>query len=70
MRSTAASRSCGWPSASWRGRELALRGLLDALETRYLEGTDLAALDPEGTALLNVNTPEEHARAERRLSSD
>lgn len=44
---------------------LALRALLDALDTRYLEGDDLAAVDPDGTALLNLNTPEDLARAER-----
>lgn len=43
---------------------LALHGLLDALGASYLEGDDLAALDPTGRTLLNVNTPEDHARAE------
>ena len=42
---------------------LALSALLGALATRYLEGDDLRAVDPEGTALLNVNTPEDLARA-------
>jgi molybdopterin-guanine dinucleotide biosynthesis protein A len=42
---------------------LALSALLGALTTRYLEGDDLRAVDPEGTALLNVNTPEDLARA-------
>ena len=44
---------------------LALSALLDALATRYLAGDDLRAVDPDGTALLNVNTPEDLARAER-----
>ena len=44
---------------------LALSALLAALATRYLEGDDLRAVDPEGAALLNVNTPEDLARAER-----
>lgn len=43
---------------------LALHGLLEALGASTLEGADLAALDPDGRALLNVNTPEDHARAE------
>ena len=42
---------------------LALSALLGALATRYLEGDDLRAVDPDGTALLNVNTPEDLARA-------
>jgi molybdopterin-guanine dinucleotide biosynthesis protein A len=42
---------------------LALRGLLDAIEIATLEEADLARADPEGTALLNVNTPEDLARA-------
>ena len=46
---------------------LALSALLDALATRYLEGDDLRAVDPGGTALLNVNTPEDLARAQRLL---
>ncbi len=44
--------------------KLALRALLDALQVDYLEGERLRALDPDATALLNVNTLEEHARAE------
>ena len=38
---------------------LALRGLLDAIDTATLEEADLARVDPDGTALLNVNTPED-----------
>jgi len=49
---------------------LALHGLLDALGARYLEGDDLAALDPDGRALLNVNTPADHARAEALVAAD
>ena len=48
---------------------LALSALLDALATRYLEGDDLRAVDPDGTALLNVNTPEDLARVQRLLAS-
>ena len=51
------------------GDALALRGLLDALDTRFLEGDALRAVDPDGTALTNVNTPEEAARAEPLLAT-
>jgi molybdopterin-guanine dinucleotide biosynthesis protein A len=40
----------------------ALRGLLDQLDTGYIEGPDLAALDPERRALANLNTPEDLER--------
>ncbi len=46
---------------------LALRDLLGGLETSYLEGAALAAVDPTGTALTNLNHPGEVAEAERRL---
>lgn len=48
---------------------LALHGLLAAVETRHLEGPDLSAVDPDGAALTNVNTPAERARAEALLAS-
>ncbi len=51
-----------------RGR-LALRVLLDGLGVLWLEGERLRAVDPAGTALLNLNTPEDHARAEAILRS-
>jgi molybdopterin-guanine dinucleotide biosynthesis protein A len=45
---------------------LALHELLAALRVHWLEGDDLAAVDPDGAALANVNTPEDllafHAR--------
>lgn len=52
---------------------LALRGLLDDLDTQRLEGADLAAVAPGvdgdgGHALLNVNTPHDLARAEAWLA--
>jgi len=47
-----------------RGR-LALRELLGAIDTEYLEGDDLAAVAPGGRALLNVNDAEELERARR-----
>lgn len=37
---------------------LALHGLLDELSLSPLEGADLAALDPDGSALANANTPD------------
>jgi molybdopterin-guanine dinucleotide biosynthesis protein A len=49
------------------GSSLALRGLLDELRMRTLEGSDLRAVDPEDTALTNANTPEEWAQARERL---
>jgi len=36
-----------------------LEGLLDAVDTDYIEGADLALLDPDERALTNVNTPED-----------
>lgn len=38
---------------------LALHELLAALRMHWLEGDDLAAVDPDGMALANVNTPEQ-----------
>jgi molybdopterin-guanine dinucleotide biosynthesis protein A len=43
---------------------LAMHALLDAVDTRYFEGADLAAVDPDGRALTNLNTPDDLARAE------
>jgi molybdopterin-guanine dinucleotide biosynthesis protein A len=39
---------------------------LAALEVRYLEGEELRPFDPDGTLLLNVNTPDEYERARHR----
>jgi len=44
--------------------ELRLGSLLDALDTDYLEGADLAAVDPDRSALSNINTPEDLATLE------
>ncbi len=41
-----------------------LQGLLAELDVSYLEDGDLAAVDPDGAALLNVNTPADLERAE------
>lgn len=50
------------------GDALSIRGLLDVVETSYLEGEALAAADPDGCVLLNVNTSEDLRRAEARLA--
>ncbi|UCE86303.1 MAG: molybdenum cofactor guanylyltransferase [Deltaproteobacteria bacterium] len=48
--------------------ERSLHGLLDALsEVAFLEEDDLREVDPAGTALTNVNTPEEFERARAAL---
>jgi molybdopterin-guanine dinucleotide biosynthesis protein A len=47
---------------------LALSALLAAIETRYLEGDDLRAVDPGGVALTNLNSPEDLTRAESILA--
>ena len=43
---------------------LALRALLELLSVHFVEGEDLAVLDPDGHSLANLNTPEDHERAE------
>jgi molybdopterin-guanine dinucleotide biosynthesis protein A len=48
---------------------LALAGWLDALDVHELPDDVLASLDPDGSALSNLNTPEDLAAAERRLSA-
>lgn len=50
-------------------RQLALRGLLDALDVFALDEDTLHALDKSGHALMNLNTPEDRAAAEARLAS-
>lgn len=50
-------------------QRLSLQGLLEALEVRFLEGRDLRAADPDGSALLNVNAPEDLRRAAQLLAS-
>lgn len=53
--------------AALAGGRLALRAVLDGLRVAWVEGPALAALDPDGTALRNVNTPEDLAAAEALL---
>ena len=48
--------------------ELSLRGLLAEIDTRWLEGPDLARLDPHGMLLANLNTSADLARIERWLA--
>jgi molybdopterin-guanine dinucleotide biosynthesis protein A len=45
--------------------QLSLSSVLDAVETRYLEGEALAALDLSGMAFTNVNTPDDYAALSR-----
>ena len=48
---------------------LSLQALLAELELAELAGDDLAAVDPEGAALLNVNTRDDLARARAVLAA-
>ena len=48
---------------------LSLQGLLGELSLATLADADLAAVDPDGSALLNVNTPEDLARARALLAA-
>jgi molybdopterin-guanine dinucleotide biosynthesis protein A len=47
--------------------KLALMGLLEEVRVSYLEGSDLRAVDPDGLALFNVNTPDEFEQLRKRL---
>ena len=49
--------------------ELALVGLLEEVRVSYLEGADLRAVDPDGSALFNANTPEEFEQLRERLQN-
>ena len=50
------------------GRALKLCDVLDAVDCSYFGPSELAVVDPSGTALTNVNTPEEVKRVETILS--
>jgi molybdopterin-guanine dinucleotide biosynthesis protein A len=67
---TLLSRERVLPVASRRlaAGELSLHGLFDEVGAAWLEGEALARLDPDGLALTNMNTPEDLARVERRLT--
>ena len=45
--------------------DLRVRDALDGLDVRELGPDELAAFDPEGLLLLNVNTPDDYARARK-----
>jgi len=45
--------------------DLRLSGLLDSLDCDHLEGDALDAVDPDRSALSNVNTPAERTALER-----
>jgi len=49
--------------------DLALVGLLEEVRASYLEGEDLRAVEPDGLALLNANTPEQFERLKARLKN-
>jgi molybdopterin-guanine dinucleotide biosynthesis protein A len=51
------------------GSRLALRDLLAELETSVLPADVQSALDPDGHALWNVNTPDDLARAQALLAA-
>ena len=48
---------------------LAISGVLASVATAWLEGPDLAQIDPDGRALFNANRPEDLARAEALLAA-
>jgi molybdopterin-guanine dinucleotide biosynthesis protein A len=47
-----------------RAGELAVHAMLAALAVGWIEGAELAALDPDGRSFFNINTPEDLRRAE------
>jgi molybdopterin-guanine dinucleotide biosynthesis protein A len=48
---------------------LAVQGMLDAVDSVSIDAADLAQVDPDGRALMNVNTPEDLERARAALSA-
>jgi molybdenum cofactor guanylyltransferase len=50
--------------ARLRAAELAIFEMLQGLAVDWIEGPELAALDPAGRSFFNVNTPEDLRRAE------
>ena len=52
-----------------RAGELTLVDLLGELRVSYLEGPDLRAVDPDGSALFNANTPEDFEQLRGRRHS-
>ncbi len=49
--------------------ELELQGLLEAVDTGYLEGSDLARIDPSGAVFLDPDEPRDRQRAREILTS-
>jgi molybdenum cofactor guanylyltransferase len=47
-----------------RAGELAVHAMLEGLAVAWIEGAELAALDPDGRSFFNINTPEDLRRAE------
>ena len=45
--------------------ELAVVDALNEMRVREITLEELASMDPAGTSLTNVNTPDEHANADR-----
>jgi molybdopterin-guanine dinucleotide biosynthesis protein A len=50
--------------ARLRAGELAVHAFLQGGAVEWIEGADLAALDPDGLSFFNVNTPEDLRRAD------
>lgn len=50
--------------ARLRDGRLALHTLLEDVAAIWIEGSDLAALDPDGRCFFNINTPDDLRRAE------
>jgi len=63
-------RDAALPAARARlaAGKLALHDLLGELALQTLAGAELDAVDPEGNALANVNTPEDWARVRKRIA--
>ena len=47
-----------------RAGQLAVHAMLEGLAVDWIEGAELAALDPGGQSFFNINTPEDLRRAE------
>lgn len=54
--------------AAWEEGERSVAAALHRLDVRWLDGAELAALDPSGDSFLNVNTPADWERAARILA--
>ena len=54
---------------NFAANQLALRDVLAAVTTAWLEPEAIAVVDRDGLALSNVNTPEDLAEFERRIAA-